>query len=123
VSEEAKAGGSGNASVPSSWIAIIAAALGLLVVGAVACGLVVWRHRDDSTIPSDNFGMTEDLSVDTTATEMELTALSDYDVAGQLECENPLESGDSGDMGFDGGSGFGSLSDGGIDEGVPIGLL
>jgi hypothetical protein len=112
-------GGGSRTTVDARLIAILAAGLGLLVVGVAACGLILWRGRDDSTIPTDDAVETDTLSTDC-ATEMELTVLSDYDMDGQLECENPLLSGGESNAGSE-SSGFGSLSDSRMDE--ALGLL
>jgi hypothetical protein len=95
------------------WV-VVMAALALLVIGALGCGFILWRGQNDSTIPADDWKMGEDLQPDNMPTKEELTALSDCEVTGQLEYENPV-------MDSEGEySGFGSFSD--VDEGMGLTL-
>jgi hypothetical protein len=111
-------GSGGSTVVGGGWIAIIAAILALLLAALLGCGIVVWRHRDDSTIPTDALD-SEAITDQYTANEMELTALSDYDIDGELECENPLMSDSDGVVSFSEsslGSGVEFPSEGQLDE-------
>jgi hypothetical protein len=99
-------------STTSTTLVWIVVALALLVIGTLGCGFILWRGQKDSTIPADDWDMGEDLEPDNIATEEELTALSDCEVTGQLEYENPV-------MDSEGEcSGFGSFSD--VDEGIGL---
>jgi hypothetical protein len=98
-----------QAWVSSAWIAIVA----LLILSALAVGLILRRARGASTIPTDNIGF-EDLTADYTATDAELSTLEDHAIEQELEFDNPLLS--------DGieSSGIDYLSDVQLDEAVVL---
>jgi hypothetical protein len=90
-------GDSGGETVVSGalWITIVGGVAGLLVLGGIVWGLIIWKRRRDKPIEGDQPEVTE---IEPTITECDITA--------ELECENPLVS----DSVIEDVS-FGSLSD------------
>jgi hypothetical protein len=117
-----QAGTGTRTPVGGAWVTVIAAILAFLVIALLACGVIVWRRLDPSTIPTDDLAP-EAVSTEYAATGMELDMISDYDIERELECENPMLSDSDLMLQFSGensSSDFDALSCAHLDEGVVL---
>jgi hypothetical protein len=77
---DAAAGAGTSTSIGVGYIAIIAAALALVAIVGVVCGLMAWRRRQAKS-PSTPAETTEDIAT-----------ITEFNAANELDFENPLAS-------------------------------